>query len=308
LNQKLATAIGPRELLVGGRRSQIRMLVSNKLSQWVYDYEFERICDFIFRGDLLIFNRSATLPVEVAYGDIKARYYDFHDKWCRVSSSGRPPQALLGKHGLRYVEEESKVTYGDKRDMLSHLYRLGHAVSDTDQQYPLEYYWSLYSGVPGSAEFPSASRPFTFELVRCLMVKGVQIGFITLHTATNIEDEVPLPEWFEVPYETLDAVDKTRRCGRRVIAVGTTTVRALESVDAGAYGGRAIQGYTSLVVTESHRLKWVDALITGFHDPDSSHMELLRAFHPNQKLEEVYRQAARLGYTKGMFGDLCMLL
>lgn len=303
----LQVADTPSEM-VWGSRSSVRIMMSNRLNGVLYDYEFESIYTHLFPGDLLVFNLSATLPVEVEYGGVSVRYYDFHDTWCRISATMSPPEEALRRYGLHLLEEGLRVGYECKREFMRHLFGMGHAVYDTERAYPLEYYRSAFSSIPGSAEFPSAARPFTLEVVRRLMLRGIVFGYITLHTATQFGGEKPLPEYYLVPYSTIDLVEKARKKGRRVIAVGTTCVRALESVDAGTHTQKGVEGYTSLTLNENHRLKNVDGLITGFHDHESSHYELLKAFQPPKLLEKLYREATRLGYRGGVFGDLCLLL
>jgi S-adenosylmethionine:tRNA ribosyltransferase-isomerase len=300
----LALATTPPELR-HGRRSAVRMLLScdNELR----DLEFESVHTLLKSADVLVFNLSATLPAEVLYGGVRVRYYDFHDTWCRFSATADPPQDVLGSHGLRPLGN-STVGYQSRRDIWGHLFEKGRVVADMQRTYPFEYYRSAFSVTPGSAEFPSAARPFTLEVVRNLMRSCVKFAYVTLHTGTHIESESPVPEYFMIPHDTLRLVERAKEAGHTVLAVGTSCVRALESVDRGVHTGRGVEGYTDLVISRAHRLKVVDGLITGFHDPDSSHFELLRAFRSQESLSDLYRKARSLGYRKGVFGDVCMLV
>ena len=291
-----------------GCRSSVRMMLSNRFNQTLYDYGFESIHTHMYPGDVLVFNLSATLPVEVEYGGISVRYYDFHDEWCRISATMSPPEKILQAYGLRLLEDGVTLGYETKKALLRYLFTMGHMIHDTQQAYPPEYYRSIFSVIPGSAEFPSAARPFSLELVRRLMRRGVVFGYVVLHTATQLDGERSLPEYFRVPYRTISLIERARKMGRRVFAVGTTCVRALESVDLGSHTPRGVEGYTQLIIDENHRLKNVDGLITGFHDSESSHYDLLKSFQPPKLLEKLYREACRLGYRKGAFGDLCLLL
>lgn len=301
----LKVATTPPELM-RGRRSRVRLLFSRDASGPSHDLEFESIRNLLETGDVLVFNLSATLPAEVTYGAVRVRYYDIHDTWCRFSATKEPPENILKNWGLRTLSD-STVGYESRRVILSHLFETGRAVADTDKVYPLECYRNTFSVIPGSAEFPSAARPFTFEVVQRLARSGVNLAFLTLHTATQIESETPAPEYFRVPHETVRLIEEAKAAGKRVLAIGTTCVRALESVDLGEHTADGVEGYTSLIVGHAHRLKIVDGLITGFHDPGSSHLELLCAFRRREVLSELYRRAAALGYKKGVFGDLCML-
>jgi S-adenosylmethionine:tRNA ribosyltransferase-isomerase len=183
---------------------------------------------------------------------------------------------------------------------------------------------------------PSAARPFTADLVTRLIAAGVVMAPITLHTgvASLEAGEAPLPEWFEVPQPTADLVNLTRAAGRRVIAVGTTCTRALESAVAGTAGqagpvddddtvadpvagpgddpvaGRvtARRGWTSLVLGPEHPARVVTGLITGWHEAGASHLALLEAVAGRTLVEASYHEAEAAGYLWHEFGDSCLLL
>jgi S-adenosylmethionine:tRNA ribosyltransferase-isomerase len=181
-------------------------------------------------------------------------------------------------------------------------------------QWPLTAYQTVFARFPGSAEMPSAGRPFTTELVTGLIADGVLMAPITLHTgvASLEAGEAPLPEWFEVPQSTADLVNLTRGAGRRVIAVGTTCTRALES--AAAPGGdqgvtvTACRGWTSLVLGPDHPARVVSGLITGWHEAGASHLALLEAVAGRALVDASYREAESGGYLWHEFGDSCLLL
>jgi len=181
-------------------------------------------------------------------------------------------------------------------------------------QWPLAAYQTVFARSPGSAEMPSAARPFTAELVTRLIADGVAIAPITLHTGVaSLEvGEAPLPEWLEVPPATADLVNLTRAAGRRVIAVGTTCTRALESAaGAGADQAGTItarRGWTGLVLGPEHPARVVDGLITGWHETGASHLALLEAVAGPALVEASYREAEAAGYLWHEFGDSCLLL
>lgn len=180
---------------------------------------------------------------------------------------------------------------------------------------PLEAYQTLFASRPGSAEMPSAARPFTPRVVQSLDARGILLAGVTLHSgvssheleADEVEEQVLYAEPFEVPERTAEAVTAARREGRRVIAVGTTVVRALES----AWDGdrvRAAAGFTRLMVHPGRPVHSVDGLITGLHDPLASHLALLYAVAPRELVRGGYEEAVREGYLWHEFGDSHLLL
>jgi S-adenosylmethionine:tRNA ribosyltransferase-isomerase len=150
---------------------------------------------------------------------------------------------------------------------------------------------------------PSAARPFTPELVTSLVSRGVTIAPITLHTgvASPEKDEPPYPERFAVPPQTARLVRVTKESGGRVIAVGTTVVRALETK------GRS-EGWTSHVVTPDEGVRVVDGLLTGLHEPRSSHLMMLSAIAGAELVSRSYAAALDEGYLWHEFGDVHVLL
>jgi S-adenosylmethionine:tRNA ribosyltransferase-isomerase len=176
--------------------------------------------------------------------------------------------------------------------------------------WPLSAYQTVFATEPGSAEMPSAGRPFTEHLVTRLVAMGVQFAPIVLHTgvASAEAHERPYPEYIEVPATTAQVVTEARTNGGRVIAVGTTAVRALESAT-DEYGrvGPA-RGWTDLVITAERGVRALDGLLTGFHEPRASHLDVLAAFAEDELLGRCYSEAAAHGYLWHEFGDLNLLL
>jgi S-adenosylmethionine:tRNA ribosyltransferase-isomerase len=176
--------------------------------------------------------------------------------------------------------------------------------------WPLSAYQTVFARTPGSAEMPSAGRPFTTDLVTELVAAGVVIAPIILHAgvASLEAGEPPLPERFSVPEPTAQLVNLTRAAGRRVVAVGTTCTRALESA-AGAGGTvRARRGWTDLVLGTGHPARVVSGLVTGWHDPGASHLALLEAVAGPKLVHAAYLAAEQAGYLWHEFGDSCLLL
>jgi S-adenosylmethionine:tRNA ribosyltransferase-isomerase len=181
--------------------------------------------------------------------------------------------------------------------------------------WPARAYQTVFGTTPGSAEMPSASRPFTAEMIARLVVRGVTIAPITLHTGvSSLEgDEEPYPEPYDIPPATARLVDATRQAGGRVVAVGTTVVRALETAAAAREHGagsplRASSGWTHHLVTPQTPPKVVDALFTGLHEPRSTHLLMLNAFAGADLLRRCYAAAAQHSYLWHEFGDVHLLL
>jgi S-adenosylmethionine:tRNA ribosyltransferase-isomerase len=157
---------------------------------------------------------------------------------------------------------------------------------------------------------PSAGRPFTSELITELIARGIDLAPLLLHTGVSSleRDEPPYPERFHVPVSTSARVELTHRLHGRVVAVGTTVVRALESAVAEDGRVHPTRGWTDLVLGPESSLKAIDGILTGFHDPDASHLRLLEAIAGVEIVAGSYRAAAEAGYLRHEFGDLQLLL
>jgi S-adenosylmethionine:tRNA ribosyltransferase-isomerase len=178
-----------------------------------------------------------------------------------------------------------------------------------DRTVALADYQTLFARSLGSSEMPSAARPFTERVVARLRDRGVEIASVTLHcgVASFEAPERPGTERFVVSAAAAAKVNAARREGRRVIAVGTTVIRALESA-ATNEGVIASQGWTDLFIDEAHQVKAVDALLSGFHDSNATHLSMLRAFVDADLLEGAYARAADRGYFYHEFGDAHLIL
>jgi S-adenosylmethionine:tRNA ribosyltransferase-isomerase len=192
-------------------------------------------------------------------------------------------------------------------DLASYTARHGSPIrySYVPDAWPLAFSQTVFSHVAGSAEMPSAARPFTRELLARLDRAGVGIARIVLHTGVSSLEagESPYPERFQVPAATAAAVNAARAAGGRVIAVGTTSVRAIESASGPDGRVRPTQGWTDLVVTVERGVRALDGILTGLHGPDASHLSMLEAFATHEHLERAYRDAIGRGYLWHEFGD-----
>ncbi len=205
--------------------------------------------------------------------------------WVVSVTPATEPVPYLGAHGR-------PIAYGHLADSL-----------------PLSAYQTVYADQPGSAEMPSAGRPFTAELLVRLMVAGITVAPLTLHAGVSSPEfhEPPAPERYSVPVSTARLVAETRRAGRRVVAVGTTVVRALETVaaDGDMHGGA---GWTDLVLGPDRSARVVSGLLTGLHLPESSHLLLLEAVAGPRMVADAYAAAVGAGYLWHEFGDSMLFL
>jgi S-adenosylmethionine:tRNA ribosyltransferase-isomerase len=170
----------------------------------------------------------------------------------------------------------------------------------------LSAYRTTYADTPGSAEMPSAGRALTPRVFRRLRSRGVEVAGLVLHTGVSSleEGDPPYPEWYEIPHSTAEAVRAAKADRRRVVAVGTTVVRALESmVETGQH-----TGWTDLVITPERGVSTVDGLLSGWHEPAASHLMMLEAVAGRELLEASYAEAVKTGYRWHEFGDLHLIL
>jgi S-adenosylmethionine:tRNA ribosyltransferase-isomerase len=206
---------------------------------------------------------------------------------------------------------------GRGASLWSALYRHGHPVQYAHVARPLELWHAQtpFASRPWAVEMPSAGRPLAWALVASLRARGVRLAAIT-HAAglsstgdPQLDALLPLPERFDIPQATVEAVAATRSEGRRIVAVGTTVVRALEGC-AALHGGELVagEGTTDLRVDAAFRPRIVDAVLTGMHETGSSHRELLGAFAPEPLLAASFAHAEARGYLSHEFGDTLLVL
>jgi S-adenosylmethionine:tRNA ribosyltransferase-isomerase len=229
-------------------------------------------------GEQLALPENATARILAQYAGVRL--------WLARLDLPRSVEAYLGAHGrpirYRYVP----------------------------RPWPLTAYQNVYAAEPGSAEMASAGRPFTAELITRLVAGGVLIAPVTLHTGVSSQErgERPYPERYRVPVQTARLVNAVHDWGGRVIATGTTVVRALETVARPDGTVGAGEGWTSLVVTPDRGLWTVNGLLTGLHEPESSHLDILRAVAGEELLTRSFLAAVEHGYRWHEFGDSQLVL
>jgi S-adenosylmethionine:tRNA ribosyltransferase-isomerase len=207
------------------------------------------------------------------------------------------------------VEQCPQGTMGPLQDYLA-AYGFPIRYSYVKEAWPISYYQTVYATEIGSAEMPSAGRAFTPELLTRLIARSVLVVPLLLHTGvSSLEDhEPPYEEFYRVPLETARVVNATRAAGGRVVAVGTTVVRALETVTDREGTVHPGEGWTRLVVTPQRGVRAIDALLTGLHEPRSSHLAMLAALAGREHLTITYAEALRAGYLWHEFGDLHLIV
>ncbi len=178
------------------------------------------------------------------------------------------------------------------------------------REWPLADYQTVFASHPGSAEMPSAGRPFTPQLVGALAARGIALARVTLHTGVSSQEagEAPYPERFAVPRSAARAINTARARGGRVIAVGTTVVRALETTARPDGSVARGAGWTRHVVTPQSGARSIDGLLTGWHEPAATHLLMLEAVGGRALVDASYREAERNGYLWHEFGDVHLLL
>ncbi|WP_433221682.1 S-adenosylmethionine:tRNA ribosyltransferase-isomerase [Microtetraspora malaysiensis] len=309
-------------------RDGVRMLVSRKDTGEIAHQAFRDLPGILAPGDLLVVNNSATMAAAVRLDRLAVHFsgelpggewlVELRSRTKRgtVPYTGGSPGEWLplpGQATLRLLRRETPRLWRAEldRDVPGYLRKHGVPIrySYVERDWPLDHYQTVFGVTPGSAEMPSAGRPFTAELVTALVARGVVVAPITLHTgvASPEKDEPPYPERFRVAESTARLVNLTRECGGRVVAVGTTVVRALESA---ARTGvvEAAEGWTSHIVTPSEGVRAVDGLITGLHEPRSSHLMMLSAVAGRELLSLSYQAALDGGYLWHEFGDTHLIL
>jgi S-adenosylmethionine:tRNA ribosyltransferase-isomerase len=317
----------------GLARDGVRLLVGDRATGAVRHHRFTDLPSLLRPGDVLVVNTSATLPAAVsvpggplsvhfsteAPGQRGAWLVELRTAAGKATApypDGRPGQRypLPGGATLMLREEYSRgrlwlSTVDTPVRPLLHRYGSPIRYGYVPRPWPLSAYQTVFATRPGSAEMPSAGRPFTDRMVTRLVCAGVAIAPVLLHTgvASPEAHERPYPERFSVGPVAARLVNQARAAGGRIIAVGTTAVRAVESAVGPDGTVVPAAGWTDLVVTAASGIRAVDGLLTGFHEPRASHLDLLAAIAGMPLLERCYAAAAGSGYLWHEFGDVHLL-
>ena len=319
-------------------RDHSRMLVVHRSQDRIEHRHFYDILDYLTDKDCLILNNTRVLP---------ARLYGIKEgtgarvEFLLLNQKEKDVWEVITGPGKR-AKEGTKFTFGDgilHAEVLSVLEngnRLAKFTYEGDTIFPVlekigemplphyitkklengERYQTVYSKELGSAAAPTAGLHFTPELLQKIRDNGVKIGFVTLHVgigtfrpvkAENIEDHHMHSEHYHLPKETADLINQTKANGGRVIAVGTTSCRTLESVATYCGEIRETDDWTSIFIYPGYKFRCIDGLLTNFHLPESTLIMLVSAFYDREKILEIYKTAVQEKYRFFSFGD-CMLL
>jgi S-adenosylmethionine:tRNA ribosyltransferase-isomerase len=318
----------------GLARDEVRLMVAGAGEPPVHA-RFIDLPRFLRRGDLLVVNESATLPAALSAsradgtpvtlhlstpdpGDAERWIVELRHDGARVRDARCGERLRLARGGRAQLVAPYLsagrlwiAALALPAPLLEFLGAHGAPIRYAHQPRPrpLEDHQTIFSRVPGSAEMPSAGRPFT-PRVLARLGPGIGVAALVLHTGVSSLErgERPYPERFEVPATTAARVNATRAAGGRVIAVGTTVTRALETAAAADGTVSAAAGWTSLTITPERGVRVVDGLITGWHEPDASHLLLLEAVAGRETVERSYASAVQAGYRWHEFGDSHLLL
>jgi S-adenosylmethionine:tRNA ribosyltransferase-isomerase len=335
----------------GLKRDGVRLLVSRIDTDSIHHARFSDLPRWLSPGDLLLVNTSGTLNAALAATTMHGGRFALHlstrlpgNFWVVEVRRPGPVASLPYPHaraGTTFelergghitllapypltgpLEAPSRLWMAALQlaePVLPYLEQFGSPIrySYVTTSWPRSMYQTVFATEPGSAEMPSAGRPFTPELVTRLVSNGVQIAPLLLHTGVaSLEDhEPPYEEYYRVPPDTADRVNAARRAGHRVVAVGTTVVRALETVTDSrgtAYPG---EGWTSLVIAPDRALRAATGMITGFHEPHATHLAMVKQViaaaggnAPSLHLDRAYREAQEAGYLWHEFGDSHLII
>jgi S-adenosylmethionine:tRNA ribosyltransferase-isomerase len=329
-------ASGPPEAR-GLTRDAVRMMVGRRHDLAVVHTHFSELPTYLEEGDLVVVNTSGTLAAELPATDREGRVLTVHlstqlpaDLWTvELRRAGQP-------HFTAHAGDELTLPAGGRVSLLApyaphdfgvRLWVASLALPEpllpflsahgtpirygyVQGQWPITMYQNVYATEPGSAEMPSAGRPFTPEVLTRLLARGVGVTPVLLHTgvASLEANEAPYPEYFRVTPVTARRVNDTRRAGGRVIAIGTTVVRALETVADERGVVSPGRGWTDTVITPERTVRAVDGLLTGWHEPEASHLAMLEAIAGRALLERCYAEALAEEYLWHEFGDVHLVL
>jgi S-adenosylmethionine:tRNA ribosyltransferase-isomerase len=318
-------------------RDGVRLLVASPAG--VAHSRFARLGEYLEPGDLVVVNTSGTLAAAVDGRRADGRGVTVHfatalddaTTWVveiRPAGAATGPvtdsaggQVIMLPDGVRLVlaaphpDGQTRLwqaAIGVEGGVPAYLARHGRPIryAYVPTPVPLGEYQTIFAREPGSAEMPSAGRPFTDALVTDLVTRGIGVAPVVLHTSVSSQEpgEPPQPERFRVPAMTARAVNMTRAWGGRVVAIGTTVTRALESAVDGEGIVRERAGWTDLVLGPQRPAEVVRGLVTGWHAPGVSHLDLLEAVAGADVVQRAYAEALRARYLWHEFGDSCLLL
>jgi S-adenosylmethionine:tRNA ribosyltransferase-isomerase len=317
-------------------RSASRMLVLDKASGATNDRQFNELLSFLRPDDLVVFNDTRVIPARL-YGHkasggkveiLIERLEGEHQALAHIKASKAPkPGSFLNLDGggvcemLEREQDLFRLRFITEQPLLELLATIGHIplppyIDRPDDADDLQRYQTLFAQRAGAVAAPTAGLHFDQPMLEALDQQGIAKAFVTLHVGSgtfqpvrveNLADHVMHKEFFQVSAETVTAVEQTRARGGRVVAIGTTAVRALESA---SRSGRLQAGFgdTDLFITPGYRFQSVDALLTNFHLPESTLLMLISAFAGYQPVMQAYQHAIQQQYRFFSYGDAMLIM
>ncbi|CAA9449848.1 MAG: S-adenosylmethionine:tRNA ribosyltransferase-isomerase-like protein [uncultured Rubrobacteraceae bacterium] len=334
----------------GFERDEVHLMVSYRRNDRVVHSTFRDLPDFLEAGDVMVINTSGTmnaaieaeredgtaltlhlstrLPANLWVVEVRRPTGTTTEPFRRATAGEtlRLPGGATAKLHAPYpgdVRVEGSRLWVSTLDLSEPLYEYielyGHPIryAYVRESWPASYYQTVYATEKGSAEMPSAGRAFTPELITHLVARGIQVAPLILHTgvASLEADEPPYEEFYRVPPDTARLVNAAHAAGKRVVAVGTTVVRALETATDPGGTTHPGEGWTNLIITPERGIRTVDAMLTGLHEPRSTHLAMLEALAGHgprgsgqEHLKVAYAEALSEGYLWHEFGDLHLIL
>ncbi len=318
-------------------RDHSRLLVYDRAQDTVQHKRFYDLPSFLKKGDLIVVNNTRVIPARI-FGHVenhesvlevlllKRKDYTHWETIMKPARKAKLGSVIhfcdelsavvteIGDYGARTIEF---VFDGVFEDILDRVGNMPLPPYIKEKLADKERYQTVYSKIEGSAAAPTAGLHFTPELIQRLKDDGVEFATVLLHIGLgtfrpvkeeNILDHEMHTEYYEIDEENAEKINRAKKEGRRVICVGTTSVRTLETVADDAGFVRAQKGDTSIFIYPGYKFKCVDALVTNFHLPESTLIMLVSAFVGRQKTLEVYEQAVKERYRFFSFGDACLFL
>ena len=324
----------------GLRRDDVRLLVSRLPAGEVSHRSFTDFPELLNPADVVVINTSATIPASLPAiapdGSLLRLHLSTHlpaDLWIvelrrptergpRPFTDKAPSELLLPNGGTarllapyaldrgQFVSRRLWIAELSVPDTLDrYLHEHGTPITYGPRAHSLQSYQTVFANEPGSAEMPSAGRAFTPELLTRLLARGVEVAPLLLHAGVSSPevDEPPFEEFYRVPSRTADRINAARSAGGRVIAVGTTVVRALETVVDDTGSVHPGEGWTRIVISPERAVRGVDGLLTGWHEPRSSHLWMIESIAGSEVLRKAYAAALERRYLWHEFGDLHLI-
>lgn len=318
-------------------RTASKLLVLGRESGEITHRVFRDITDYLQDGDCLVMNNTRVIPARL-YGVkegsggkiefllLKRLELDCWEVILKPGKKAKPGSRFVFGDGLLRAEVLEVVEDG-KRVVRFEYDGVWEEILDKLGEMPLppyikekledkERYQTVYSKIEGSAAAPTAGLHFTQELLEKIRAKGVKIAYLTLHvglgtfrpvSVENVEEHIMHTEHYEVSAEAAEIINQTRKNGGRIIAVGTTSVRTLETVAAEDGSVKAELGDTNIFIYPGYRFKAVDGIITNFHLPESTLLMLVSAFAGKDHIFAAYREAVAQRYRFFSFGDAMLI-